>query len=78
MGLMDVLRGRSGKATAQRRTEPPVCDHRSLLPRWNRAEDMGRDDLATSYQCEACNQVFGVEEARRLREEASRRLHDAL
>lgn len=39
---------------------------------------MGRDDVATSYQCEACGQVFGVEEAQRLREEASRTLHDSL
>lgn len=75
MGLMDTLRGRSSR-TARAQEAPPVCDHRSLLPRWNRVEDMGRDDLATSYQCEACSQVFSVDERQRLRDKASRTLHE--
>jgi hypothetical protein len=55
-----------------------ACHHRTLLPRWDRAEDMGREDLASNYQCSACNEMFSPEEARSLRETADRTLRETI
>ena len=55
-----------------------VCHHRTLLPRWDRAEDMGHEDLASNYQCSACNEMFSPQEARDLREVAQRTLHQTI
>ena len=60
----------------QPRDIPAACDHRLLQPRWDRLEDMGHDELASSYLCEACGENFGTEEGRNLREAATRTLHN--
>ncbi len=43
----------------------PPCPHTSLVPHWDRAEDMGRERLAR-YVCTACDSTFTYEETRRL------------
>jgi hypothetical protein len=50
------------------------CSHRTLLPRWDKAEDMGHEDLATAYQCASCNQIFSPGDAAMLRQAATDRL----
>ena len=50
------------------------CPHTVLLPRWDRAQDMGNDALATSFVCEACHRPFSAEEGRALQATASARL----
>jgi hypothetical protein len=54
------------------------CHHRTLLPRWDRVEDMGHEDLASSYQCSACNEMFSPEQAKELKESAQRTLHETI
>ena len=53
-------------------TEAPAveCSHVSLVARWDSIEDMGREDRATSFVCEACGAAFSPEAGRKLRGEA--------
>ena len=67
MGVLGNLFGGSKKETVV--VEPPPCPHAVLMPRWDSVADMGKDDLATRFVCEACHQEFTPEEARALRDE---------
>jgi hypothetical protein len=62
--------GLLGKLLKKKDAEPlpdlPPCTHRVLVPRWDRVEDMGRDDRVTAYQCETCHELLGAEEGREL------------
>ncbi len=40
-----------------------VCTHASLAPRWDRAEDMGKLALASSFECVTCHQHLTPAEA---------------
>ena len=40
-----------------------VCVHSSLAPRWDRAEDMGKLALASSFECVTCHQHLTPAEA---------------
>ncbi len=40
-----------------------VCAHGSLAPRWDRAEDMGKLALASSFECVTCHQHLTAAEA---------------
>ena len=42
------------------------CPHKALTARWDRPEDMGKEDLATAFHCESCGQNFSGDEGRRL------------
>ena len=70
-----------------RRKEEPVaeapedttisCPHTALIPRWDNPEDMGKEDRASRFYCEACGQTFSPEETQALRAtEAERLKHD--
>jgi hypothetical protein len=48
-------------------TTPATCVHAVLRPRWDNAEDMGHEDKATSYQCEACSEVLTAEAAQAMK-----------
>ena len=48
--------------------EPTVCEHITLIPRWDSAEAMGREDAVSGYRCDACGAEFTPAEAVRLRE----------
>jgi transposase-like protein len=68
MGFLDRLRGRkSTSATAQAHPPPPDCPHTALVPHWDDAADMGKEDKITSYKCEACQDTFSHEEGERLK-----------
>lgn len=45
----------------------PVCEHVALVARWESAEDIGKDERASGYKCEACGAEFTPTEAQRLR-----------
>jgi hypothetical protein len=80
MGIFDKLFGgnkekESAAATATMEPPPTVtCLHTVLLPRWDAAEDIGKEDRATRLVCEACQQSFSPEEAQALRDSAAQRL----
>ncbi len=48
--------------------------HVALVPRWDRAEDMGHEDLATAFRCQGCSTDFTPAEAGRLRASEAERL----
>jgi hypothetical protein len=78
MGLLDKLFGKDNKSEQQERApeaatavmEPPPCLHLTLTPRWDSVDDMGKEELATAFVCEACHESFTPEQARALREGA--------
>ena len=77
MGLLSKLRG--GESTpATEVYEAPPCPHVSLLPRWDSIEDMGDDDKAVSFTCEACGEVFSPSQARSLRASEEERIREKL
>lgn len=77
MGLLDRLFGGKKKeeeAAFDEAAERAECPHTSLVPRWDEAEDMGKEDKISSYTCEGCGATFSVEEGNRLREQEDKRL----
>lgn len=80
MGLLSRLLRRSDTESAvsveaERAVE---CPHSTLGARWDSPTDMGDEDKATSYSCEACGEQFAPEEAQRLRAAEAARLKDML
>jgi hypothetical protein len=75
MGLKDLF-SKDKEKTEQETpaTELPPCPHGVLLPRWDSIDDIGHEDRATAYFCEACHETFTPEQAQRLRESAHERL----
>ena len=57
---------------------PVDCPHSVLVPRWDSVQDMGIEDKATRYMCEACKEMFEPAEASRLRDTLSERLAAAV
>jgi hypothetical protein len=39
------------------------CPHTALVPRWANAEDMGKHERISGYQCQACGVTFSAKEA---------------
>ncbi len=74
MGLFDKLfGGKSKPATAV--AEPAVtCPHAVLVPRWDNVHDMGHEDKATRYMCEACREMFTPEQAKELNQSIRERM----
>ena len=46
---------------------PPVCEHVTLIQKWDSVESMGRDDEVSRFRCDACGAEFTPEEGARLR-----------
>ena len=63
---MSLLRKITGKESTPKADaiEVPPCPHTALVPRWDSVDDMGKEDRATSYFCQGCEQTFTPEEAR--------------
>ena len=77
MGILDKLLGRPDKNDAK---EVPhvACLHVSLVPHWDSVKDMGDEDKATSFVCDACHQVFSPQVASALRRTEADRLNKKL
>jgi hypothetical protein len=58
MTMLSRLLGRKKESAI----EAPPCPHKALVPRWDNLEDMGKQDLVTTYTCSACGNVFAREE----------------
>ena len=69
-------KAKAPQPTAQASDVP--CLHAALVPRWDRAEDIGHDDRATGFLCDACKKAFTAEEGRRMREDEAERLRQLL
>jgi hypothetical protein len=68
MGILDKIRKREEQAPPQDQVlDTHECPHTALAPHWESLGDMGKPELAT-YNCEACGQRFGYEDAQLLLE----------
>jgi hypothetical protein len=77
MGLLDKLFGKSKQATTV--AEPAAaCPHTVLVPRWDNVQDMGHEEKATRYMCEACREMFTPAQARELSETIRERMTASL
>jgi hypothetical protein len=54
------------------------CLHAALAPRWDRGEDIGHEDRATSFRCDSCGTTFTPAEERHMREDEAERLREML
>ena len=69
MSVIDRLLGRRSsdpdrhQAQATPREEAPHCAHLAMTPRWDRIEDMGHEDRASSFVCDSCHQMLTQAEA---------------
>ena len=52
----------------------PECPHVALVPFWDSADDMGKTDKISRYECESCKLAFTREEGERMRTEGAERL----
>jgi hypothetical protein len=59
-------------------TESPVCEHVTLVPKWDRADKIGRTDEASSFRCEACGAEFTPSDAVRLRATEAARIQQRI
>jgi hypothetical protein len=50
------------------------CPHSVLVPRWDSVQDMGIEDKATRYMCEACKEMFDPAQAAELRSTLAQRV----
>jgi hypothetical protein len=79
MGIFDKLFGSDKPSNTAVMELPPEeaissCPHSVLLPRWDAVDDIGKEDRATHYVCEACQQTFSPDEAQALKDTMSERL----
>ena len=74
MGFMGKLFSKESTEKEESYTEAPPCPHGVLTPRWDSVEDIGKEDRATAYICEACHQSFSPDEYRELQASMAERL----
>ena len=82
MGLLNKLMGRpeTDEPEQEQETEQisATCPHLAVVPRWDSADDIGHEELATSFHCESCGRDFSAAEMRALRSSEGDRLRDAM
>jgi len=54
------------------------CTHLALVPKWDSVADMGQEDKASSYTCDACGQSFTAAEGRALRNTEAERIRQQM
>lgn len=73
MGLLSKLFG--GKKAEVAADGPAAeCPHSVLVPRWDSVQDMGIEDKATRFMCEACKEEFDPATATELRNTLAQRI----
>ena len=71
-GLLDRILRRGGGAgdvglKAEGAIDPAECRHLNLSPKWQDAADLGKEDLAYTFECPVCGASLTPDEARALR-----------
>ena len=75
MGLFDKLFGGGKTKQATAVAEPTVtCPHAVLVARWDNVQDMGHEEKATRFMCEACREMFSPEQAKELSQSIRERM----
>ena len=67
MGLLSKIFG-GKKEAAVAEALHVECPHSVLVPRWESVQDMGIEEKASRYMCEACREMYTPEEAKHLRD----------
>ena len=81
MSVLDRLLGRHPESDRRRAPGSAVasttaeCAHVAMTPRWDQIGDMGHEDRASSFVCDACHSTLTPAEAERARAETAARLH---
>lgn len=67
MGILSRLfGGKKEEPAAEVTSIEAECPHTALVPRWDSAEDMGKEDKISGYRCEGCGNSFSREEGESL------------
>jgi hypothetical protein len=74
MSFLSKLFGGGKPKAVEQPAVPLECPHAALVPKWDNVQDMGNEDKAASFVCDACHQAFTPEEARTLLESLAERL----
>ncbi len=83
MGFLSKLFGRSSDKVDELPARSPeevqaTCPHGTITGRWDSVADMGHEDRATKFVCEACNKEFTREEAQHIRATATSAIADVI
>jgi hypothetical protein len=78
MNWLKFGRKKEAQAATAAAADAATCLHAALAPRWDRAEDIGHDDRASSFRCDACETTFTRAEVTLLREREADRLRELL
>ncbi len=79
MGFLDKLLRRDSSAgdeglKADAQIGQAECPHVTLVPKWDNAADIGKDDKATHFDCATCGTSFTPAEAAELRATTAERI----
>lgn len=78
MSWLKKLRGSREDAPGPAVVNPPTCPHATLIPRWESADEIGREDLASGFRCDACGEEFTPDQAAFLRATEAARIRQNL
>jgi hypothetical protein len=71
---MKLFGRRNEPQDAHEEHEAAPCEHMVRTPTWDRAEDVGREDLASGYRCETCGANLSSRDVARIQATESERL----
>ena len=74
---MKLLR-RHDEDPPKQEADATECPHMTLVARWDSADDIGHEDRASSFRCEACGREFTLDEATHLRATEAQRLRERI
>ena len=74
MGFFKKLFGGKAEPAASAEVENPTCLHVALVPRWDNPADIGSENKASGFTCDACHRSFTGEEGLALRAGEAARL----
>lgn len=72
---MSFLKKILGKDEPESSEPMAECTHASLVAHWDRPEDMGSEDLASSWKCTSCGDEFTSDERELIRAAEAERVH---
>jgi hypothetical protein len=64
---MRLLRRRHSEPATEEGPRGSACEHLVLIPMWDSADDIGRQDRVSRERCEACGAIFSADDAASLR-----------
>ena len=73
MSVLDKLLHRT-KPTVPPDLGAVACPHTTLIPHWDKPEDLGHEAQVSSYTCDACKQSFTAQEGKTLRQTEAERV----